>query len=139
MVGINNCMNHGNDSPHRENSQKKGPRGISWPVKAILFAVVGLIAIFSHAMNGWGEPVAMAVAALILPVFLRQFRKFWSQRRFWITVSLLAVIQVPLVIAVRLPIQQAGRLYSLEFGIIDVLFVGFVIIFVCSRSSGERN
>ncbi len=50
---------------------------------------------------------------------------------------LLAVIQVPLVIAVRLPMQQGGPYYSLAFGIIDVLFVGFVILFVCSRSRGE--
>jgi hypothetical protein len=132
-------LSHGNDNLLRGSSHQKGPRGIGWPVTAILLFLAVLVGVFDHALGGWGEPVALAAAALVVPILLRQFRKFWNQSRFWITVSLLALIQVPLVIAVRLPMQQGGRFYSLEFVIVDVLFVGFVILFVCSRSRGEDS
>ncbi len=33
--------------------------------------------------------------------------------------------------------HQGRPYYSLAFGIVDVLFVGFVILFVCPKSSGE--
>lgn len=135
----NNHLGRKNDNPHEEFSHKKGPRGISWPVKAVLLAVAGILGLFAYVMKGWGEPVTMAAAALVVPILLRQFREFWSQRRFWITVALLAVIQVPLVIAVRRPIEQAGRLYSLAFAIIDTMFVGATILLVCSKSSGESS
>ena len=114
-------------------------RGIAWPVKVVLFAVVGLLGFFGDATNGWGEPVAMALVAIAIPVSLLQFRKFWSQSRFWITVSLLAAIQVPLVVAVRSMRGLAKPLYMLEFVIGDVMFVGVVILLVCSKSSGEGN
>lgn len=112
---------------------------MGWPVKVILFSMMGFLGLFGHAMNGWGEPVAMASAAVLVPIFLRQFHKFWNQSRFWITVSLLAAIQVPLVVAVRPVIERSRALYSLEFGIIDIMFVGVVVILVCSKSSREGD
>jgi len=85
-----------------------------------------------------GKTSRMAAVALVVPISLRQFREFWTRSSFWITVLLLAIIQVPLVIAVRFPMQQGGPYYSLAFGIGDVLCVGFVILFVCSKSSGKN-
>ena len=90
-----------------------------------------------HAMGGWGELTTMAAAAVVVPVFLRQFRRFWSMGRFWVTVSLLAIAQVPLVIAVRPWVDQHGRGSTLLFVLADVMFVGGVILLVCSESNGE--
>jgi hypothetical protein len=84
-------------------------------------------------MGGWGEPVAMAAAALVVPILLGQFRRLWNQSKFWITVSLLAIVQIPLVIAVRPWIDQHGRASALLFGVVDGLFVIVVIVLVCSK------
>lgn len=112
---------------------------MGWIVKAVLVLIAALGLIFDDATGGWGEPVAWAVVALIFPIFMRQFREFWRQIRFWITVLLLAALQVPLVIAVRLPMHQVRPYYSLAFVTIDGLVVGFVILFVCSRSEAKGS
>jgi hypothetical protein len=103
-------------------------------VKAILIFLALLGGILDHALGGWGELAAMAGAAVVVPVLLRQFRSFWSMGRFWATVSLLAIIQVPLVIALRPWIDQHGRSSTLIFGIADGLFVILVIVLVCPGS-----
>jgi integral membrane sensor domain MASE1 len=79
----------------------------------------------------------MAVAAVVVPVLLRQCRRFWNRGRFWVIVSLLAIAQVPLVIAVRPWIDQHGRSSTLLFGVVDCLFVIFTIVFLCSSSDEE--
>ncbi len=79
----------------------------------------------------------MAAAAVAVPVLLRQCRRFWNQGRFWIVVSLLTIAQVPLVIAVRPWIDQHGRSSTLLFGVVDGLFVIFVIVLVCSKSDPD--
>jgi hypothetical protein len=122
---------HGGDNLDKGSSPGRDQRGISWQVKAILFPAMVLLGLLGHAMSGWGEPIAMAAAAVVVPVFLLQFRKFWGQTRFWITVSFLAVVQVPLVVATRPLIQQAGSFYMLGFGILDMMMVGAVILLVC--------
>jgi hypothetical protein len=127
-------LSHDNDNPRQEISDSNDQRGMSWPAKAILILLGATGFIFDDALGGWGRPVTMAFVALAAPVLMRQFREFWSQSRFWVTVSLLAIIQVPLVIAVRLPMQRGGPYYSLVFVIVDCLLVGFVILSVCSKS-----
>lgn len=107
---------------------------MSWQVRALAVLIAALGLILNDATDGWAEPVAWAVVALVLPIFMRQFREFWGQSRFWITVSLMAIIQIPLVIAVRLPMHHGRPYYSLAFVIIDGLVVCFVILFVCSKS-----
>jgi hypothetical protein len=106
-------------------------------VKVVLFLLAVLVGMFNEVIGGWGEPAALAAAALFIPVFL--LRKLWKQRRFWITVSALAVIQVPVVIAVRPISERARSVYMLEFVIVDMMFVGIVILLVCSKSNGVRR
>ncbi len=81
----------------------------------------------------------MAAAAIVVPVLLLQHRRFWSQSRFWITVSLLALLQWPLAIATRPLIEKASSLNMLAFGTIDGLVVIAVIFFVCSESGGAGS
>ncbi|MGA8215376.1 MAG: hypothetical protein WB799_17395 [Candidatus Sulfotelmatobacter sp.] len=130
-------MSRKNDNPHRGKSDSENQRGISWPVKAILVFLALLVGLFDHALGGWGELVALAAAAVVVPVLLRQFRRFWSMGRFWLTVSLLAIVQVPLVIAIRPWVDQHGRSSTLLFVVVDVMFVGGMILWVCSKSSPD--
>src|SRR5271167_156007 len=80
MVGMDNRLSHRSGNPQRVHSNEQ--RGISWPVKAILLGLALLGGFFDHALGGWGEPVAMAAAAVVVPVLLGQSRKFWNQRQF---------------------------------------------------------
>ncbi len=79
----------------------------------------------------------MAAAAVVVPIL--QFRKFWSLSRFWITVSLLAVMQVPLVAAAQPLVERLRAVSLLAFGVVDGLFVIALILLVCSKSSGSSN
>jgi hypothetical protein len=131
----------GHDGVHRhESADDSGLWRPGWRLKVTGFAVGGLLALLSFGSpNGysrWGS-VLMAGAAIVLPTL--QFRKFWSQGRFWVTVSLLAALQIPLVLAVRPLIERLRAVFLLEFVIIDGLFVIAAILFVCSRPSGNAS
>ena len=107
--------------------------------KAIACVVGGLFAWLStrstHGYGWWGSAlmVGMAVAVPIL-----QYRKLWTSIRFWITVSLLAVVQVPLVIVTQPLIEQLGAAFLLILGIVDGIFVIAVIFFVCTSPNREH-
>jgi hypothetical protein len=137
-VGI--TSSEGSAKLHHSEAYKKEQRGVSWPVKVLLFALVGVAAVFDESarLGGWGGIVAMALIALAIPVSLRQFRTYWKQTRFWITVSLLAILQIPAVVTLRPLIGRAGSASLLGFVILDTILVIVVIVLVCSRSN-ERN
>ena len=111
-----------------------------WRTKAIGIAVGGLFALFSiespDGYSRWGS-VLMASAAVVVPIL--QFRKFWSLSRFWITVSLLSIMQVPLVAAAQPLVERLRAVSLLAFGIVDGLFVIALILLVCSKSSGASS
>lgn len=133
-------MSHASEDLHEGRPAKeRRERGLSWPVKATLLFLALLAGFFDHAMSGWGRTLTMAAAAIVVPVLLLQHRRFWSQSRFWITVSLLALLQWPLAIATRPLIEKASSLNMLAFGTIDGLVVIAVIFFVCSESGGAGS
>ncbi len=102
--------------------------------KVLGFVVGGLFAIFAFARPegyGWAGASLMAAAAVTIPTL--QYRKLWNHIRFWVTVFLLAAIQVPLVVAVHRMIDQRRSASLLAFGIVDGLFVIAFIFFVCSE------
>src|ERR1700683_4582030 len=85
------------DDDLRMNEPSKRSRGwLSWQAKLILFSFVGIAGFFDHAFAAWGAPITVAAIALLLPVLY--WREFWDQIWFWITMTLLAAIQAPLVI-----------------------------------------
>jgi hypothetical protein len=128
-------VNHGSGSlRHGGTNDGKVQRGLNSYVKAILILVASLAGFLDHAMGGWGKAITMASAAIVVPVLLLQYRRFWNQGRFWITVCLLTTVQVPIVFAVHPAIERAGTLYMLAFGTIDGLFVIAVIFFVCWKT-----
>lgn len=80
---------------------------------------------------GWSGSIAAAAAALLFPAII-YYRKTEKRERFWVTVTLLAIIQVPLVIAVRPVVERFGLFLTLAFGALDCLLVAFAITWVCS-------
>ena len=129
---------HMSDDRNGSNSDGKTERGLGRPLRPLLIFLGMLVGLFDEVLGGWGEPIAMAGAAVLVPIFALQFRRFRIQTRFWITLSLLTAVQVPLVVWVRSLIQKYGHFYSLGFGIVDVMFVGAVILLVCSTWKGGR-
>ncbi len=139
---VNNRLNQ----PLHNKMHSQGRSGDSglwrpgWGTKAIGIAVGGLFALFSigspDGYSRWGS-VLMAAAAVVVPIL--QFRKFWSLSRFWITASLLAVTQVPLVAAVQPLVERLMAVSLLSFGIVVGLFVIVLILLVCSKSSGASS
>ena len=63
---------------------------------------------FSTRSTAGEVAVAVALAALIVPIV--GSRGFWNQGRFWITAFFLAVVQIPLTIALK-PEMRSLDLY----------------------------
>jgi hypothetical protein len=85
--------------------------------------------LFDHSLH-WGRAVFAAGVAMAFPII--GFRDFWTDGRFWITVILLGVLQVPLVIAVLPLLEQLKFPFMLMFGILDGFVVVVIISWVCS-------
>ena len=105
-------------------------RGLTGPMKWVVLVVAGLIGLLDQTIHGWGGPILMAAAALVIPILL--FRRFWDRAWFWVTAIALAMVQVPAVIRVYPLMQQATSHYSLAFVLADGLFVIFAISLVSS-------
>jgi hypothetical protein len=107
-----------------------------WRTK-VLAAVAGglcmLLSLLGQYGYAWGGAITSAGAALIVPVL--GLRRLWHQGRFWAVVAVLAVAQVPLVIALRPRIAKGGLATMLAFGAVDCLFV-CLVIFSTSKSGG---
>ena len=115
----------------------KEQRGLGWLMKVILLLLAMLTGFFEHALGGWGGPIAMATAAVVVPILL--YRRFWHKAWFWITAALLGTIQVPMVAAVRPLMDQARSFYMLTFVMVDGLFVIAVISLISPKSNGGHS
>lgn len=65
------------------------------------------------------------------------FRDFWNDGRFWITVGLLGIVQVPLVITVRPLMEQLKFPFMLIFGLLDCVLVVLAVSWICSEASED--
>jgi len=72
---------------------------------------------------------------MVIPII--GFRDFWNEGRFWITVVLLGLAQVPLVIALRPLMEQIKFPLMLVFGISDSVLMVLAILWVCSERNGK--
>lgn len=79
----------------------------------------------------------MATIALVIPIL--QYRKLWNQGRFWMTVTLMAILQIPLISAVQPLVEHYRAIFLLAFGIGDGLLVLFVITSICSGGKSRDN
>jgi hypothetical protein len=106
----------------------------------VLAITVGVFAFLCSLRFGyaWGGSIAAAVAGLIFPV-VAYYGKFGAHRWFWVTVTLLTILQIPLVIAVRPLVEQFRFVCMLVFGVVDFVLVAFILSWVCSKESREPN
>jgi len=120
---------------HNQRRAVKGWRTVNvWPIKGPLIVVAGLLGFFDHAIH-WGRAPIAAGLAMIIPIL--GFRDYWGEVRFWITIAVLGVLQVPLGIGVRPLMEQLKFPFMLTFGIIDCAVMVALISWVCSAGTGE--
>ncbi len=74
---------------------------------------------------------------MIVPII--GFRDYWNELRFWITVVILGVLQVPLVIAVEPSMEQFKLPFMFAFVILDGLAIIVVISRACSIDLQKRK
>src|ERR1700720_3735151 len=91
-----------------------------WSIKGPLLVVALLLGFFDHSLH-WGGAAFAAGIAVVLPII--GFREFWSEWRFWAALGALALLQLPLVLAVRAFMEKPAfpALYTLT--ILDCMFV----------------
>ena len=123
-------------SAHNPNQRSQGWQTVNtWSFKGPLLVIAVLAGFFDHALH-WGRAPIAAGVAMIIPII--GFRGLWSETRFWITVVLLGVLQIPVVIAVQPVMEQFKFPYMLLFGVIDCALIISAISWVCSRmGNGE--
>ena len=80
---------------------------------------------------GWGASIGAAALALIFPVIF-YYRKPGKRHRFLETVTLLTILQIPLVIAARPLVEQFRFIFLLAFGFGDCMLVAFALNWMCS-------
>ena len=85
----------------------------------------------------WGVRRFAAGVAMLIPIF--GFGDLWNEARFWNTILLLGVLQVPLVMAVRPLVEQLKFPLMLTFGIFDYALIITVVSSVCSEGNSEAK
>jgi hypothetical protein len=130
MHGPNRTFRHSNQPLPKAEAPGRAAR-------AILISLGCLVGLFNHLLHGWGYAAAPACVALVLPII--GYRKYWRQSRFWITVTLLAVIQPPLVVVLKPVLDQFRFLAMFTFGVVDCVLVTLAISWVCSLSDEDED
>jgi hypothetical protein len=105
-----------------------------WSFKGPLLVIALLLGFFDHTLH-WGRATFAAVLATLIPVF--GFRDLWREARFWITILLLGVLQIPLVMAVGSLVEQLKFMFMLAFGIFDCALIIAVVSWVCSEENDQ--
>jgi hypothetical protein len=70
---------------------------------------------------------------MVIPII--GFRDFWRETKFWLTVVLLGVLQVPLVFVMRPLIERLKFSFMFTFGIFDCVLMVLAISWVCSGAN----
>ena len=83
---------------------------------------------------GWGASIGAAASSVIFPGIL-YYRKHAERHRFWQTLTLLTILQIPLVIAARPLVEQFRFTLLLAFGFGDCVLVALLLTWMCS---GEK-
>jgi hypothetical protein len=107
-----------------------------WSIKGPLLVVALLLGFFEHSLH-WGGAAFAAGIAVVVPII--GFREFWSEWRFWAKLSALALLQLPLVLAVRAFVEKPGfpMLYALT--IIDCMFVILGLSYICFTDESDAG
>jgi|SRR5581483_5812946 len=129
-------MGHLGERQDPEKREKRWRKVNVWSIKGPILVLALLLGFFADALH-WGTAPLAAGAAITIPVI--GYRDFWNKGRFWITVFVLAMFQVPLVIAVRPLIEKLKFPFMLMFGLFDCVLVALAISWVCSENSEKHT
>ena len=67
------------------------------------------------------------------------FREFWSEWRFWAALSALALLQLPLVLALRAFVEKPGFPLLCALTILDCMFVILGLSYVCCTDESDTR
>jgi len=124
-------MNNLGESHNLKQSKKKWKKVNVWSIKGPILVIALFLGFFGDVLH-LGRASLAAGVAMTIPII--GFRDFWKDVKFWITVVLLGLAQVPLVIGVRPLMEQFKFPLMLAFGIADCGLVILAIFLACSRS-----
>ena len=123
-------MNHPATFHSPRQPEKKWRKVNVWSIKGPILLLALLLGFFDHVLH-WGRGPFAAGLAMIIPII--GFRDFWNSGRFWVTIVLLGVLQVPLVIGVKPLMEQLKFPFMFTFGMLDCALVALAISWVCSE------
>jgi hypothetical protein len=117
---------------------RRGSKG-NWPVHLALVTWAIAAVSLEHWLPGWGVPVG--IGGLVVGLIIHALRRLWHEVWFWVTVAILAMLQVPLMLYVQPYMNRLKLLFVFPFAVIDFLAFGIVIqcvAFLCSRNPAVR-
>ena len=106
----------------------------NWPVHIALVAWAIVAVAFEHWFPGWGVPIG--IGGLVVGLGVHALRRLWHEVWFWSTVTVVAALQVPLILYVQPYMSRLKLLFIFPFAVIDFLAFGVVVqcvAFICSR------
>jgi hypothetical protein len=118
------------DRDLRTGTPKRGWRKLDWSVKAPVLVAAAVLGALDKSPY-WGRSVLMAAMALIVPV--AGFRDLWSEVRFWVTVTVAALFQIPVLMALQPIGRRSGVAFMLGFTVADGLLIIAMICWACLR------
>lgn len=92
----------------------------------------GLSAAFDWDATWFAVGIATVVPVLGL-------RDFWKDTKFWITILLLGLAQIPLVIAVRMLFEKPNVPFLFALTICDGFLIVAIILWICPSEERDLN
>ena len=97
--------------------------------------------VVDQRLTGWGSSIGVVLCVIGAAVFI--LRRYWRMTAFWITLVLLAVLQVPFVLFLR-PLlsdyQPHHWVYMFGSALIDFFLVAYILNLVClGREERSHN
>jgi len=98
-------------------------------VTVFVIVLIGLfLGFFSQRLGGWGLPAGVAALAVAIPVL--KYKRYWRGAWFWITVSVVSLIQIPLVLVTRPLMDRFKFGFNILFATVDAIAVILVVNWV---------
>ncbi|HEV2401026.1 MAG TPA: hypothetical protein VGS27_29100 [Candidatus Sulfotelmatobacter sp.] len=95
----------------------------SWRLHVLAFGIAGFGCLSAEIFGyGWGASIAAAAGALIFTAIMSH-RRIEKREHFWLAVTVLTLIQIPLIITVRPYVEHFRLPFLLAFAVADCLFV----------------
>jgi len=113
-------------------------RKFAWPVHAVVILFALVLGLSDHWLSGWGVPIAIGGSVIGISIIV--LRRFWCGVWFWATISVMAALQVPLMILARPLMAQFKILFMLPLALADAFLIALVVNWVSPRhQDGERS